>query len=663
MNTLESEIKRRERVNIHAILWKAKLEAALTAGLFSKRRNRPSWFRPKKLNIDQDVQLFPTITINSKDAILSELYKKVGDLYFQDGEYMMAHKRYTQCITQCPTGSHLLAFGYAARSIALFYGNFMSDCLIDIERAIQHGYPDGLKSELYMWKASAMKELKMERKLIKKTVDQARGWLVNIADDQLRIHMKNRIDSLNLLKTDKLNCFSLDFQDAALPSLKSRNPTVPGLSNSVGLEYSKKHGRHVVATQDIKAGDVIGIQKPYASVVKMNVKYNVCWHCKKQTWTSIPCDTCSQVIFCSDDCKKQAQDNYHAIECLVLCQAMAFGVRECVYTALRLVIMALKQSNNSFEKLMETVHEIDNPTDPLTKGFIEGKLDPTKFESVYGLCDLSPLSYSSRTAKQRYSSLADAIILSYFLGKKIEYFQEDCTIDLLTLVTSQKYSDLITIANKFMNVTQFNAFNYTLLSSHSGGPVLMASSIIPSMSFFNHSCCPNVIRTYRDGNLALIAIRPIKKDEQVFIKYGAYWFFLNRKARHELLGRYQFTCDCEACERDWCLADDLITAPAMLENKSFTHGGPYMSKDILATITKYVKACKTAVHHAQTSNEPYPIARIVSEFTTFLNKEYENYCNGSHEVFRVGKFIEDLYLLSQKCFSFLPGETDYPALE
>ncbi|XP_044014090.1 SET and MYND domain-containing protein 4-like [Aphidius gifuensis] len=478
----------------------------------------------------------------------------------------MAHKRYTQCITHVPTGSHLLAFGYANRSIALFYSNYMSDCLIDIERAIQHGYPDELKSELYMWKASAMKELKMERKLIKKTVDQARGWL--------------------------LNCFSLDFQDAALPSLKSRNPTVPGLSNSVGLEYSKKHGRHVVATQDIKAGDVIGIQKPYASVVKMNVRYNVCWHCKKQTWTSIPCDTCSQVVFCSDDCKKQAQDNYHDIECVVLCQAMAFGVRECVYTALRLVIMALKQSSNSFEKLMETVHEIDNPTDPLTKGFIEGKLDPTKFESVYGLCDLSSSSYSSRTAKQRYSTLADAIILSYFLGKKIEYFQEDCTIDLLTLVTSQKYSDLITIANKFINVTQFNAFNYTLLSSQSGSAVLMASSIIPSLSFFNHTCCPNVIRTYRDGNLALIAIRPIKKDEQVFIKYGAYWFFLDRKARHELLGRYQFTCDCQACERDWYLADDLITAPAILENKS------YMSKDILGTITKYVKACKTAVHHA-----------------------------------------------------------------
>ncbi|XP_044013809.1 SET and MYND domain-containing protein 4-like [Aphidius gifuensis] len=508
MDTLESEIEKRERVNDYARLWKIKLEAALTGGIFLKRNTPPSENGPRKLSVDPELEFFPTITINLKDINLSALYKKEGDVYFQAQEFMMAHKRYTQCITHVPTGSHLLAFGYANRSIALFYSNYMSDCLIDIERAIQHGYPDEFKAELYMWKASAMKELKMEKKLIKNTVAEARRWLPTI-----------------------LNSLNLNYEDTALPPLNSRNPIVPGLSNSVGLKCSEKYGRHIVATQDIKAGDIIGIQKPYASVVRMNVRYNVCWHCKKQTWTSIPCDTCSQVVFCSDECKKQAQDNYHDIECVVLSQIMAFDVH------------------------------------PLTKGFIEGKLDPTKFESVYGLCDPS----SSTTANQQCITYVDAIIMSCFLGKRIEFFQEDGAIELLAFMKNKKNLDLIELAKKFINVTLFNAYQYPLFCGQLGKDVSLATLVIPSLSFFNHSCSSNVIRTHRDGNLAIIAIRPIKKGEQVFTNYGALWFRQGKKERHDHLERFQFTCDCEACEGDWSTSKDLLAA-VIIKNKSFTHG-------------------------------------------------------------------------------------------
>ncbi|XP_044013811.1 SET and MYND domain-containing protein 4-like [Aphidius gifuensis] len=604
---LESEIKRRERVNNHAILWREWFKVFLT--VVGAKGALPVPFNPK-------LNFFPTLTITSKDAHLSALYKKQGDVYFRKGEFMMAHKKYTQCITHAPAKSDLLAVAYGSRGIVLCFNNYMEDCLIDIERAKKHGYPNSLKAELFMWKAAAMQKLGKKKTLIDRVLDQASRWLRSDIDRAKIIKIRGTINSIKLSEIKKLKCYNLDLTNDALPPLKSRNPTVPGLSNSVGLMYSEKYGRHIVATQDIKAGDVIGIQKPYASVVKMNMRYNICWHCKEQTWTSIPCDTCSQVVFCSDECKKQAQDNYHDIECVVLCQTMAF--------------------------------------DPLTKGFIEGKLDPTKFESVYGLCDLS----SSSTANDQCVTYVDAIIMLYYLGKKIELFQEDRPIELLSFLISQQ--SFVLIVKRFLTLVQYNSCNYSLLTSKRS--LTIASLIEPSFSFFNHSCCSNVIRTHRNGNLAIIAIRPIKEGEQVFANYGAYWFWQSREDRHKQLQRFHFTCDCEACEGDWSIPEVLKT-PEIVKNKSFTHGGPYMNKELLGILHEYITVCTYALAYIKLNKGRYHVAKLVGDFAKFLNKEYKNYNNQSYEVFRVGKFIEELYMLLEKLFFCLSGKIDYPPLE
>ncbi|KAF7989505.1 hypothetical protein HCN44_008179 [Aphidius gifuensis] len=270
--------------------------------------------------------------------------------------------------------------------------------------------------------------------------------------------------------------------------------------------------------------------------------------------------------------------------------------------------MAFKQSNNSFENLKKLTDKIDKSEDPLTKGFIKGKLDPTKFESVYGLCDQS----SSSTANHQCITYVDAIIMSYSLGKRIKFFQENGAIALLAFMKNKKNLDLIMLAKKFINVTLFSAYQYPLFCGQSGKDVLMATLVIPSLSFFNHSCCPNAIRTHRNGDLAIIAIRPIKEGEQVFANYGALWFCQVKEIRHNHLERLQFTCNCEACEGNWSIPEDLDPG-AIIENKSFTHGGPCMNKELLGIITKYDKVCFTAIDHVLKNNRPYPVAGVVTE--------------------------------------------------
>lgn len=47
-------------------------------------------------------------------------------------------------------------------------------------------------------------------------------------------------------------------------------------SNALDLIYTKTKGRHVVAKTDIKIGDVLFVEKPFALVALKDVCYNCC---------------------------------------------------------------------------------------------------------------------------------------------------------------------------------------------------------------------------------------------------------------------------------------------------------------------------------------------------------------------------------------------------
>lgn len=89
--------------------------------------------------------------------------------------------------------------------------------------------------------------------------------------------MKNNedINKLNL-KLPKLNFYE--------------NPIFPNASVSLDLLTSKCKGRYVVANRDIKKGEILFVEKPFAFVLLDNEdSETVCAHCCTMTdFTSIP---------------------------------------------------------------------------------------------------------------------------------------------------------------------------------------------------------------------------------------------------------------------------------------------------------------------------------------------------------------------------------------
>ena len=77
----------------------------------------------------------------------------------------------------------------------------------------------------------------------------------------------------------------------------------------------------------------------------------------------------------------------------------------------------------------------------------------------------------------------------------------------------------------------------------------------PMLGHFNHSCDPNAYIIMDGAEVNVRSLRPIKKDEEIFISYidttNPYY-----RRQHELKQRWFFTCKCTKCQKGATLAED-----------------------------------------------------------------------------------------------------------
>ena len=85
--------------------------------------------------------------------------------------------------------------------------------------------------------------------------------------------------------------------------------------SAVSVKYNEKYGRYLVATRDIKPGEMIFVEKPYVASLNIKKSFMYCCHCLSVVWAGIPCEGCCWYLFCSEKCKTEAQKQYHDIEC------------------------------------------------------------------------------------------------------------------------------------------------------------------------------------------------------------------------------------------------------------------------------------------------------------------------------------------------------------
>ncbi len=92
-----------------------------------------------------------------------------------------------------------------------------------------------------------------------------------------------------------------------------------------------------------------------------------------------------------------------------------------------------------------------------------------------------------------------------------------------------------------------NAFSNEHLKSHSQSNNKSSGLwILPS--YFNHSCCPNLIRIFFSDVMLIYAKYDIKAGEELNISYIG--FESCYESRQLSLKAYEFECSCPCCQLD-----------------------------------------------------------------------------------------------------------------
>ncbi|XP_011297539.1 SET and MYND domain-containing protein 4-like [Fopius arisanus] len=490
--------------------------------------------------------------IISKSSEESSRLREMGNFVFSmkivDSYLDVSIQKYTESIVFAPTGSEELSIAYGNRSAMLILARLYDDCLLDISRALALPYPDNLKAKLYARQARCLMargiSSKSSKQELEKCRENGRLWL-----DKMDPKNTTKSEVEKILKGTKRFPAQAPYVkwDATknLPKLIDENKQIPGLSASLELKYSDEFGKHMVATRDIDPGDVLGIMEPYACVLVPEKMLTHCWGCLEQTWSSIPCPNCVNVIYCSEECRDKAWEEHHDVECPVIGVLLHQEMSNLGLLSLRIAIKAIKQAGG-IEELRKKVEKIEGRTG-IPDGFNGKIFDDKDYANVYTLAR----NTDKRSVPDLVGRSLNSAFIVYTLATRTRLFGKQLPADLEELKENE---DVIFVGGLIMRHQQIIPSNVHGVSEEGLGtdPVEKSAALMPVYSLINHSCCPSVCRVNHGRKMVLYSETVISKGEQVFDNYGLHYAMMPKSYRRfKLLQQFLFFCQCEACMLDW----------------------------------------------------------------------------------------------------------------
>ncbi|XP_059470162.1 SET and MYND domain-containing protein 4-like [Neocloeon triangulifer] len=478
-----------------------------------------------------------------KDKISqAEAFRKLGNDFLNLQKHHEAVEFYTRSATWAPKGSSARGQAYANRSAVLEILGQYEECIQDVDRAVKNDYPQMLLFKLYVRQSKCYKELK-NQKAAKLSLDKATECILGLKlPEEKKEHLVESVGK--------------EFESGLVPRAKraaenypappnvsyGKNKEAPSLSGAVCISSDEKFGRHLIAARDIQAGDFVLVEQPYAAVLAPECISTHCSHCMRRSNSLVPCDNCDWALFCSEECREIAKEQYHNEECPVA--SRCFKVidemnlqRSCHF--IRIV------TTFGLKKVKERLSKPEAP-DGRSKGFNpDGIYKSDSFEAIFNLV----------------TNLAQLPLLMIYAA---------CTISIkiikcFELADPKFENQLAAFCLKNLVALKNNAHEIT--HTHLGGASrvryqVVGGGVFACSSLLNHSCNPNVFRTNYGTANVIQAIRHIRKGEQIFDSYKEHFAFDPKQDRQSyLLDHYHFRCMCEACENDWGLVQTLPIHP------------------------------------------------------------------------------------------------------
>ncbi|KAK9448972.1 uncharacterized protein V1518DRAFT_450943 [Limtongia smithiae] len=265
----------------------------------------------------------------------------------------------------------------------------------------------------------------------------------------------------------------------------------------IAKEKISRHGSGIVATEDIPVGSTVADKRMAICVPETPMRSKTCAYClvmADESAETVPtavlkvssCASCRMTWYCSKECQVKDWKQFHQLECKVFRQ---FAPKLPI-TLVMLMLRILSLPSKKQDKFLSIM-------DGMVSHFSLRKSHPEHTKMV--------VTMAQGTSQMTHS-----------------------TIPLERL--------MVLIDKAFVNAATVVDPNFETVG-------IMLDNVI---SFFNHSCDPNVYLIFDRGRVRVRTARNITKGEELFISY-----IDNTQSYPErieqLQKRYYFTCDCPSC--------------------------------------------------------------------------------------------------------------------
>ncbi|XP_058803847.1 SET and MYND domain-containing protein 4-like isoform X2 [Phymastichus coffea] len=480
-----------------------------------------------------------------KNMQKSEQFRKLGNREFKNKTYLDSIKYYTLSLQYASWESQEFALALANRSAALFHLEKYQACTEDIKLAMEYNYPQNMLYKLYLRAARCYLKLQkknlVEEFLCKLNECLETDYIISsnkrdILEKQILLLSSEAINIVDIIEMNELDCH--------LPEIAfGEHSEFRNASAALNLKFSKDKGRHVYANQNIKKGQILFVERPFAFVLLENeFSHTVCAQCCK--WKGdvpISCKFCANTIYCTEKCRIDAWLTHHQWECfgnqidiwnkIGIAHLTIRTFLTCCYTEDKIMF-------NNIQRLVTNINEISTQD-----MFIYGI---TALMMTLYLHDFTNFFEVMNIYEVLFAKFDDSKLNMHTL---LELLPEDWSKHL-TLV----YISGIILRHMLQLICNGHAITKLQLANNENGNCIteyqcrLATAIYPSASMMNHSCDPNIINSFKDKYLIVKAIKDIPIGSEIFNCYGPHYRRMYTKDRQVALqSQYCFKCECDAC--------------------------------------------------------------------------------------------------------------------
>jgi len=561
-----------------------------------------------------------------KDRAESQRLRNLGNQVYQKNRLTEALEYYSQSVCLAPhplppntyishpqdqedTFSYEeLALGYANRSAVLFQMKEYELCIRDITRAFNYSYPNNLMYKLFERKARCQRALKDFSRALE-SMKEAEMWMkYSTLSETKTVSFKKEISKQIEFLDEKVSSMTLDDVSELKnsgpsvsgsiarqpPTLPDPSKEIPSVNNCVKLKYQADRGRYLVVDRDVAPGEILMVEKPYSCILLPEYYNSHCQTCYQKLNAPMPCWCCSKVRFCSEECRLDAWESFHKIECQQLELITGANCGKNAMLAMRILTSSGKiyleyVVNKVREENASTEVEGGIPGVPEKQGFNEdGVYDAADYRTIYTLVGNS---------KQRgVGDLFKRGLMAAYMLKILEltpfFFNGGADPRNTKLQDKVLIGGILLkhLQNLPCNAHEIAEVEIPGTSVKDSSQNEIGAAAYGTLSLLNHSCDPNVVRHYYSNYAVVRSIRTLSAGDEIQDNYGYHYAVMPREERQrKLYNQYYFHCSCLGCQASWPLYSGLPQAALPLPGTP-----PEQAKKIVSEHQKSAKQYKRA---------------------------------------------------------------------